>query len=63
MQIPEDTIARRPPHRLLLRLGLGLLLALLGGVAALALHPKTGPEVRGYIRDRFLRPGAPLPRL
>jgi hypothetical protein len=41
-----------------------LLLALAAaavGLALLAFHPSTGPEVRSYLRDRYLRPGARLP--
>ncbi len=39
------------------------LIAVLAGVVVLAVHPKTGPEVRGYLRDRYLRPCARLPEL
>lgn len=38
------------------------LLLILGAVLVLIAHPVTGPEIRSYLRDRFLRPWARLPR-
>lgn len=45
---------------LLLAGGLAIL-ALLAGALALILHPLTGPELRDYVRDRYLRRSARLP--
>jgi hypothetical protein len=39
-------------------LGLGLAVA---GLIALVAHPVTGPEIRDYIRDRYLRPWMKIP--
>ena len=39
-------------------LGLGLALV---GLIVLVAHPVTGPELRDYLRDRYLRPWSKIP--
>lgn len=60
--LPRRCRRRRRSARAALLVAGGLaLVALLGGAVALALHPVTGPEIRDYLRDRYLRPSARLP--
>ncbi len=51
---------RRSARTMMIAAGGLALLALLAGGLALLLNPLTGPELRDYVRDRYLRRSARL---
>ena len=50
-----------PCGRVFGRAAIGLVVVVAAAIAALVANPVTGPEIRSYLLDRYLRPWARLP--